>query len=70
MGALAMGLVWVAYYAGLYGYCLVRGYDVTPKELLSPTWPQYPLNSASGGSGFGPGGGAGSGAGGGGGKSF
>lgn len=39
MAALGIGLVWVAYTTGLYGYCLFRGYDITPKELLSSSWP-------------------------------
>lgn len=39
MIALAVGLLWVAYTAGLYGYCLLRGYDITPKQLLSTSWP-------------------------------
>jgi hypothetical protein len=70
MVALAIGLTWAAYYGGLYGYCLVRGYGVTPKEMLSPKWPQYTLGGNEGGSGFGPGGSAGNGVGGGGGGSF
>lgn len=70
MVALAIGVVWLSYYGGLYGYCLVRGYDVTPIELLSPSWPGPAPNQPSGGSGFGPGSGTGGGAGGGGGSSF
>lgn len=77
MVGVAIGLLWLSYYGGLYGYCLIRGYDVTPKELLSPSWPQYgPSDGGSsesgpkGGSGFGPGAGSGGGAGGGGGSSF
>lgn len=34
-----MGLAWVSYFWGFYGYCLLRGYDVTPRQLLSSTWP-------------------------------
>jgi hypothetical protein len=44
MAAIGIGLVWVGYSVSLYGYCLFRGYDVTPKQLLSPQWP--PLNTA------------------------
>lgn len=71
MVALAIGVLWVGYAGGLYGYCLIRGYNVTPKQLLSSQWP--PASAASGpqgGSGFGPGGSAGGGAGGGGGGSW
>lgn len=39
MVALAFGLVWLSYSLMLYGYILVRGYDVTPGQLLSSTWP-------------------------------
>jgi hypothetical protein len=39
MAAIGIGLVWAAYTAGLYGYCLFRGYNVTPAQLLSSTWP-------------------------------
>ena len=39
MIGLGIGLLWVAYAAGLYGYLLLRNYDITPKQLLSTTWP-------------------------------
>jgi len=40
MAGIGIGLVWIAYTAGLYGFCLVRGYNVTPKQLLDmKTWP-------------------------------
>lgn len=71
MLAIPIALVWLGYSAGLYGYCLLRGYNVTPKQLLSPTWPpQTAKTGPQGGSGFDPGAGAGGGAGGGGGGSF
>ena len=42
MPALAMGLGWLGYTLGLWGYCLVRGYNVTLLELVDfrnvPTW--------------------------------
>ena len=42
MPALAMGLGWVGYTFTLYGYCLVKGYNVTLLELVNfrnvPTW--------------------------------
>lgn len=47
MPAIGIGLVWVAYSAGLWGYCLIRGYNVTPKQLLSPTWPPVPVSATS-----------------------
>jgi hypothetical protein len=43
MVALGFGLVWLGWSAGLWGYCLVRGYDVTLTQLVSPgyriAWP-------------------------------
>lgn len=76
MVAIAIGLVWAGYTGALYGYCLLRGYNITPRQLLSPSWPplkgkQPPGQTGpQGGTGFGPGGQAGGGAGGGGGGSF
>lgn len=39
MVGLGVGLLWLAYAAGLYGYFLIRGYDITPKQLVSTSWP-------------------------------
>jgi hypothetical protein len=39
MAALGLALVWAGYTTGLYGYCLLRGYNVSPKQLFSPFWP-------------------------------
>lgn len=39
MPALAIVLIWSGYSMVLYGYCLVRGYDVAPKDLFSQSWP-------------------------------
>lgn len=47
MAAIGIGLVWVSYTSILYGYCLFRGYDVTPKMLLSPTWPPADTTSST-----------------------
>lgn len=33
-----MGLIWAGYSLGLYGYLLIRGRDLTPKMLFSPTF--------------------------------
>lgn len=71
MVAIGVGLVWLGYTTGLYGYCLIRGYNVTLKQLVSPTWPPVSFKTGpQGGSGFDPGAGAGNGAGGGGGGSW
>ena len=39
MTAIGMGLAFVAYAGGLWGYCLIRGYNVTPADLFKATWP-------------------------------
>jgi len=43
MVALAMGITWFGYAAGLYGYCLTKQYDVQFTQLIYPTgqmsWP-------------------------------
>jgi len=46
MPAIAIALLWASYTGGLWGYCLIRGYNVTLKQLLSPQWPPQ---AASGG---------------------
>jgi hypothetical protein len=43
MIALSFGLAWVGYAYGLYGYCLIKGYDVKFTALVNPVhvyqWP-------------------------------
>lgn len=34
-----MVLVWAGYSVGLWGWCLIRGYNVTLGQLMSPTHP-------------------------------
>lgn len=36
--AIGMGLVWIGYAVGMYGYCLVRGYDVPFMQVFKATW--------------------------------
>jgi hypothetical protein len=36
MPAIAMGLIWGGYTVTLWGYCLVRGYNVTLAQLANP----------------------------------
>lgn len=38
MVAVGMGLVWAGYAVGLYGYCLVRGYDVSFRDVFRAKW--------------------------------
>jgi hypothetical protein len=39
MSALGLVLIGAAYAAGLWAYCLLRGYNITPAELFAQTWP-------------------------------
>lgn len=39
MAAVALGIIWGGYTLGIWGYCLVRGYDVPFTGLFSATWP-------------------------------
>ena len=39
MAGIGIGLVLVGYSGILYGYCLFRGYQITPKQLFSSEWP-------------------------------
>lgn len=49
---IGVGIVFAAYATGIWGYCLVRGYNVKFTQLFAATWPGSQSNSASpGGSG-------------------
>lgn len=43
MVPLAFGFVWLGYSYGLYGWCLIKGYDVKLRQLMNPVhvyqWP-------------------------------
>jgi hypothetical protein len=39
MMAVAVGVAFLGYSVGVWGYCLVRGYDVTFGALWKTTWP-------------------------------
>lgn len=53
MVAIAMGLLWAGYTGSLWGYCLVKGYNITFKDLVSPTawysgsWPPPTITDPS-----------------------
>lgn len=38
MVAIGMALVWGGYTIGIWGYCLVNGYDVTFQSLFGTQW--------------------------------
>jgi hypothetical protein len=42
MVAIGMALIWGGYYLGLWGYCLVNGYDVTFTSLAGTKWTSAP----------------------------
>jgi hypothetical protein len=39
-----MGIIWAGYAVGIWGYCLVKNYDVTFGELFASTWPGAAVN--------------------------
>ena len=64
MIVLAFGFAWLGYSFGLYGYCLIKGYNVGLLQLMDPKtvyqWPQggpppippesvFPVKESSGG---------------------
>lgn len=50
MVGLVVVLGWVAYTGGLWGYCLIKGYDITWTQMLSSTWPPNTSSNNSGNS--------------------
>ena len=38
MVIIGMALAWAGYAVGIWGYCLVKGYDVTFGSLFGTTW--------------------------------
>lgn len=45
MGAAAgIGIIFAGYTIGLWGYCLLRSYDVTFPQLFKQTWPGLQSN--------------------------
>lgn len=39
MVPIGMAMVFAGYTVGIWGYCLVRGYNVTFTQLFATTWP-------------------------------
>jgi len=48
MTGIGIALAFIGYSAGLYGYCLLRGYNITPKDLFSTTWPPKSVGNTIG----------------------
>jgi hypothetical protein len=53
MVAIALGVVWLGYAGTLYGYCLIRGYDISFMQLVNPArpyagkWPPPPAGDTN-----------------------
>jgi len=45
--AIGMGLAFGAYSLGLWGYCLVRGYNVPFLSMFALTWPGSQVNETA-----------------------
>ena len=39
MTAIGLGLAWAGYTVFMWGYCLVRDYNVTVPDLFKASWP-------------------------------
>ena len=39
MGAVAIAVLWLGYAAGMWGYCMIRGYCITPLDVVDPGLP-------------------------------
>lgn len=39
MTAIGLGLAWAGYTVFMWGYCLVRDYNVTVADLFKASWP-------------------------------
>jgi hypothetical protein len=47
MVALGLGTFWLGYAVSIYGYCLVRGYNVTFTDLFHSAWPGTAKSAAA-----------------------
>ena len=48
MVAIGMALVWAGYAVGMWGYCLVRGYDVSFMNVFGAAWPGVQVTPSPG----------------------
>jgi hypothetical protein len=46
--AIGMGLAFLAYATGIWGYCLVRGYDVSFPDVFADQWPGVQVTPSPG----------------------
>lgn len=47
MVPIGMGIIWAGYTLGIYGYCLVKDYDVQFPALFKATWPGSQVNQTA-----------------------
>lgn len=48
MVAVGLALVWGGYAVGMWGYCLVRGYDVSFADCFRTQWPGVQITHVPG----------------------
>ena len=48
MVAIGFALAWAGYTVGMWGYCLVRDYNVTVPDLFKAVWPGSSAGSGPG----------------------
>lgn len=46
---IGLGMVFLSYTAGIWGFCLIRGYDVPFMKLFAATWPGAKTSAAPAG---------------------
>ena len=47
MVAVGLAVLWAGYAIGIWGYCLVKDYDVTFPQLFASTWPGAQVNATA-----------------------
>jgi hypothetical protein len=47
MVPIGMAIMWLSYTTGMWGYCLVRGYNVKFTQLFGTTWPNWKTGQAT-----------------------
>jgi len=48
MVAIGMAMVWAGYAVSIWGYCLVRGYDVSFANVFATRWPGVQVTPSPG----------------------
>jgi hypothetical protein len=45
--AIGVGIIWAGYTLAVWGYCLIRSYDVSFVDLFKTTWPAGTTGAAA-----------------------